>query len=125
MPTEDVLEGRCGCGRCKYIGPLNGWRTCNGSIGDSSDGKAASCPHCHWKLYPDGFARQMADCTVEKLREMIADHDRIARLEWEDYHALNGTDQQSSANDTANAANTAETRADELKRLLPEEAPDE
>ena len=107
MPTEDVKKGECGCGLCEHLGS-RGWISHHGSVGDSMRGEVAYCPHCRWKLNPDGFARRMVDWTVEEARPAI---EQIVALLLLRPLAVPG-----AWSEEINAQ-----LADELKRLLPEE----
>ena len=101
MPSEDVIEGRCGCGACRCNLPAQTWRR-----GDEYYGSGTCCPECHYRLDPDGFARRMVDATVEDVREAIASAEALAKTAKDDGYIYIQAWRQG--------------QADALKRLLPD-----
>jgi len=126
MPTDDVREGLCGCGACewhKFTTP-DWYFDADGSL--LKLGAGSSCPICHYRLDPDGFARRMLGATVEELRERISTlQARAANADNEatEEEAVGGLCEGELA-DLRSIAAENYNRADELERLLREEAED-
>lgn len=73
MPTEDVIQGQCGCGCCIYRS--DHWSYRHDAYDDAFGygfPEPNHCPWCRWEFGEDGFARRMVDVTVEDLRARIA-----------------------------------------------------